>query len=215
MPPKWGHKENITFIYCTVQCSGLFKLWKSVVIRFKNIDRRHDHGCTLQKFFAMELFGDWIVVKGSFLNMCFIEFCVFMWLINEQFFLSTDLKKNEKKIQSLTMAEAKWRPKACLQTWFVSLLGVVNGALKFLLLAKFKRVLACSCSPNFCIAHKLAKQIFYFCSCSQKNCCSRHARECSQRPFVTPSFVCHTCVYALKKTDERMQVELFAIIFRS
>ena len=56
--------------------------------------------------------------------------------------------------------------------------GVMNGPLKFLtarkilplldLLAKFKRVLACSCSPNFCVARKLAKQIFYFCSCSQK-----------------------------------------------
>ena len=54
----------------------------------------------------------------------------------------------------------------------------MNGPLKFLtarkilplldLLAKFKRVLACSCSPNFCVARKLAKQIFYFCSCSQK-----------------------------------------------
>ena len=43
----------------------------------------------------------------------------------------------------------------------------MNGPLKFLtarkilpLLAKFIRVLACSCSPNFCIARKLAKQIF-------------------------------------------------------
>ena len=72
----------------------------------------------------------------------------------------------------------------------------MNGRLKFLtarkilplldLLAKFKRVLACSCSPNFCIARKLAKQIFYFCLCSQKNRSARHARECSQRPFVTP-----------------------------
>ena len=75
-------------------------------------------------------------------------------------------------------------------------LGVMNGPLKFLtarkilplldLLAKFKRVLACSCSPNFCVARKLAKQIFYFCSCSKKNRSARHARECSQRPFVTP-----------------------------
>ena len=55
--------------------------------------------------------------------------------------------------------------------------------------AKFKRVLACSCSPNFCVARKLAKQIFYFCSCSQKKRSARHARECSQRPFVTPSTV--------------------------
>ena len=74
--------------------------------------------------------------------------------------------------------------------------GVMNGPLKFLtarkilplldLLAKFKRVLACSCSPNFCVARKLTKQIFYFCLCSQKNRSARHARECSQRPFVTP-----------------------------
>ena len=75
----------------------------------------------------------------------------------------------------------------------------MNGPLKFLtarkilpLLAKFIRVLACSCSPNFCIAGKLAKQIFYFCSCSQKNRSARHARKCSQRPFVTPN--CH-CQY--------------------
>ena len=74
--------------------------------------------------------------------------------------------------------------------------GVMNGPLKFLtarkilplldLLAKFKRVLSCSCSPNFCVARKLAKQIFYFCSCSQRNRSARHARECSHRPFITP-----------------------------
>ena len=79
-----------------------------------------------------------------------------------------------------------------------SYLGVMNGPLKFLtarkilpllgLLAKFKRVLACSRSPNFCVARKLVKQIFYFCSCSQKNRSAQHARECSQRPFVTPLF---------------------------
>ena len=75
----------------------------------------------------------------------------------------------------------------------------MNGPLKFLtarkilpLLAKFIRVLACSCSPNFCIARKLAKQIFYFCSCSQKNRSAWHARKCSQRPFITPN--CH-CQY--------------------
>ena len=54
----------------------------------------------------------------------------------------------------------------------------MNGPLKFLtarkilplldLLANFKRVLTCSYSPLFCVARKLAKQIFYFCSCSQK-----------------------------------------------
>ena len=52
------------------------------------------------------------------------------------------------------------------------------------LLTKFNE---CSRSPNFCVARKLAKQIFYFCSSSQKNRSVRHARECSQRPFVTPS----------------------------
>ena len=72
----------------------------------------------------------------------------------------------------------------------------MNSPLKFLtarkilplldLLAKFKRVLACLCSPNLCVTRKLAKQIFYFCSCSQKNCSARHACECSQRPFITP-----------------------------
>ena len=53
-------------------------------------------------------------------------------------------------------------------------------------------MLACSCSPNFCVARKLARQIFYFCSCSQKNRSARHARECSQRPFVTPNSTWHT-----------------------
>ena len=76
----------------------------------------------------------------------------------------------------------------------------MNGPLKFLtarkilplldLLAKFKRVLACSCSLNFCVARKLAKQIFYFCSFSQTNRSARQARECSQRPFVTPTMHC-------------------------
>ena len=89
------------------------------------------------------------------------------------------------------------------------LLGVMNGPLKFLtackilplldLLAKFKRVLACSCSPNFCVARKLAKQIFYFCSCSQKNRSARHACECSQRPLVTPITVLPTISKILEK----------------
>ena len=72
----------------------------------------------------------------------------------------------------------------------------MNGPLKFLtarkilplldLLAKFKRVLACLCSPNFSVACKIAKQIFFFFSSSQKNRSARHAREGLQRPFVTP-----------------------------
>ena len=32
----------------------------------------------------------------------------------------------------------------------------------------------------------LTNQFFHICSCSQKNRSARHARECSQRPFVTP-----------------------------
>ena len=71
------------------------------------------------------------------------------------------------------------------------------------LLAKCKRVLACSCSPNFFVACKLAKQIFYFCSCSQKNRSARHARECSQRPFVTPHTHYHTFSYL--KTQEKIK----------
>ena len=77
--------------------------------------------------------------------------------------------------------------------------GVMNGPLKFLtarkilpvldLLAKFKRVLACSCSPSLYVARKLAKQIFYSCSCSQKNRSARlHRRKMtdwSSRDHVT------------------------------
>ena len=72
----------------------------------------------------------------------------------------------------------------------------MNGPLKFLtarkilplldLLAKFKRVLACSRSPDFCVARKLAKQIFYFCSCSQKNRSARHARANARKDHSLP-----------------------------
>ena len=75
-------------------------------------------------------------------------------------------------------------------------LSVMNGPLKFLTARKILALLdllACSCSPNFCVARKLAKQIFYFCSCSQKNRSARHARECSQRPFVTPFLASLVC----------------------
>ena len=77
------------------------------------------------------------------------------------------------KVQRMTN---QWHPTTIFGKY---LLGVMNGPLKFLtarkilpllnLLAKFKRVLNCSCSPNFCVAHKLAKQVFYFCLCSRKN----------------------------------------------
>ena len=75
-------------------------------------------------------------------------------------------------------------------------IGVIKGPLKFLtarkilplldLLAKFKVLLACSCSPNFCVARKVAKQFFLFLLVLAKNRSARHARECSQRPFDTP-----------------------------
>ena len=55
------------------------------------------------------------------------------------------------------------------------------------LLAKFQRVLACSCSPSFCVARKLSKQIFYFCSCSQKNRSARHARKDHSSPLLLAS----------------------------
>ena len=89
---------------------------------------------------------------------------------------------------------------AFISSLFLSFIGVMNGPLKFLtarkilplldLLAKFKRVLACSCSPNFCVARKLAKQIFYFCSCSQKNRSARHARKDHSSPlFIYAIFI--------------------------
>ena len=53
-----------------------------------------------------------------------------------------------------------------------ALIGVMNGTLKFLtarkilplldLLTKFKRVLACSCPPNFFVARKLSTQSKFF-----------------------------------------------------
>ena len=71
------------------------------------------------------------------------------------------------------------RPDTCtLQCDYVTHLGVKNGPLKFLtarkilpllnLLAKFKRVLACSCSPNFCVARKLSKEIFFISARARK-----------------------------------------------
>ena len=86
--------------------------------------------------------------------------------------------------------------------------GVMNGPLKFLtarkilplldLLAKF------STSARLLV---LPKQIFYFCSCSQKNRSARHARECSQRPFVTPwSLNQKRRAYDLVKTGFRFRL---------
>ena len=82
-------------------------------------------------------------------------------------------------------------------TTFPVFLGVMNGPLKFLtarkilplldLLAKFKRVLACSCSPSFCVARKHARNFFISARAHKKVAVlSMHTRECSQRPFVTP-----------------------------
>ena len=73
----------------------------------------------------------------------------------------------------------------------------MNGPLKFLtarkilplldLLAKLKRVLARSCSPNFCSCLQARKANFLFLLVFAKNRSVRRARECSQRPFVTPT----------------------------
>ena len=54
------------------------------------------------------------------------------------------------------------------------------------------------CSLNCSL---LAKQIFYFCSCSQKNRSARHARECSQRPFVTPLYKRSVHIFAYSCQD--------------
>ena len=84
-----------------------------------------------------------------------------------------------------------------------SLLGVMNGPLKFLtarkilplldLLAKFKRLLACSCSQIFALLASSHNKFFNSARARQKNRSARHSRECSQRPFVTPftSLICH------------------------
>ena len=73
----------------------------------------------------------------------------------------------------------------------------MNGPLKFLtarkilplldLLAKLKRVIARSCSPNFCSCLQARKANFLFLLVLAKNRSVRRARECSQRPFVTPT----------------------------
>ena len=55
-----------------------------------------------------------------------------------------------------------WRKKSRLGTW------------------NFRRIIIPQKSPTVVV------QIFYFCWCLQKNRSARHARECSQRPFVTP-----------------------------
>ena len=63
------------------------------------------------------------------------------------------------------------------------------------LLAKFKRSkLLAARKANF----------FYLCSCSQKNRSARHARECSQRPFVTPTS-CTANIYAEKPFSDEAQ----------
>ena len=73
----------------------------------------------------------------------------------------------------------------------------MNGPLKILtarkilplldLLAKLKRVLARSYSPNFCSCLQARKANFLFLLVLAKNRSARHARKCSQRPFVTPT----------------------------
>ena len=82
----------------------------------------------------------------------------------------------------------------------------MNGPLKFLtarkilplldLLAKLKRVLARSCSPNFCSCLQARKANFLFLLVLAKNRSIRRARECSQTTirhlYKIPS--CHNLV---------------------
>ena len=89
-----------------------------------------------------------------------------------------------------------------IKKWKVSFLGVMNGPLKSLtarkilplldLLAKYKRVLSCSCSPNFCVARKLAKQFFLFllvlAKKSQCSACSRMLAKTIRRPSFCEQF---------------------------
>ena len=68
----------------------------------------------------------------------------------------------------------------------------MNGPLKFLtarkilpllnVLAKFKRVLACFLQ----LLASSQSKVFISARACKKNRSARHARECSQRPFVTP-----------------------------
>ena len=44
--------------------------------------------------------------------------------------------------------------------WSIKIFNCSQNFTLLNLFAKFKRVLACSCSSNFCVARKLAKQIF-------------------------------------------------------
>ena len=92
VPPKRRHKQNIAFIYCTIQSLCLLKFWKSLIIWFKDINWRHHHWGTFQKFFPTEFLVCRIVVEFSFLNVSFIQSHVIMWFINEQLFCPADLK---------------------------------------------------------------------------------------------------------------------------
>ena len=99
----------------------------------------------------------------------------------------------------------------------------MNGPLKFLtarrilplldLLAKFKRVPACSCSPNFCVAHKLAKQIFYFCSCCKKIAVLgmlANARKDHSSPLLGGApWVRKMVTYRLVKFGDHVTVRMF------
>ena len=69
--------------------------------------------------------------------------------------------------------------------WSIKIFNCSQNFTLLDLLAKFKRVFACSCSWSCSQGRKAT--FFYFWSCSQKNRSARHAGECSQRPLVTPS----------------------------
>ena len=73
----------------------------------------------------------------------------------------------------------------------------MNGPLKVLtarkilplldLLAKFKRVLACSCSPNYCVALKLRQSKFFISARARKksqwSACSRMLAKTIRHPY--------------------------------
>ena len=66
-------------------------------------------------------------------------------------------------------------------------LGVMNGPLLNFNCSQNLNECSLARAPQiFALLASSQSNFFYFCSCSQKNLSARHARECSQRPFVTP-----------------------------
>ena len=92
--------------------------------------------------------------------------------------------------------------------------GVMNGPLKFLtarkilhlldLLAKFKRLLACSCSPNFCSCSQARKANFLFLLVLAKK------SQCSVCSRMLTKTIRHTSKTTLRcGTQFRLRVSIF------